>query len=51
MTVKANSTGSVSFMIKTVKTGMIEIKVTGNSPANPDMAIKQLLVTVSEENY
>lgn len=34
-------------MITTVKIGYVEIKVTANSPKNQDVAVKQLLVTVS----
>lgn len=45
--VKRNSGASVSFMITTVKIGYVEMKVTANSPKNQDVAVKQLLVTVS----
>lgn len=47
LNVKQNSGASVSFMITTIKVGFVEIKVTANSPKNQDVAVKQLLVTVS----
>ncbi|RZC42764.1 CD109 antigen [Asbolus verrucosus] len=47
--IKKNSGTSVSFMIKPLSQGSIEIKVTANSPKNQDVAIKYLLVTTEGE--
>ncbi|XP_060518644.1 CD109 antigen-like isoform X2 [Cylas formicarius] len=47
--VKKNGGAAVSFMITTLKAGMIEIKVTANSPRNQGTIIKHLKVEVGGE--
>lgn len=50
ISVKKNNGASVSFMITPLKQGLIEVKVTANSPRNQDVAMKNLLVTVRIAN-
>lgn len=45
--VRKNSGSSVSFMIRPNNQGLIDIKVTANSPKSQDVATKQLRVFVS----
>lgn len=49
--VKKNSGTSVSFMIRPNNQGIIDIKVTANSPKSQDVTTKQLRVTVSAYFY
>lgn len=47
LNIKKNTGASVSFMITTMKTGSVEIKVTAQSSKNQDLVLKHLLVLVS----